>query len=137
MAIVRFSPVNDLIQLQDRMNRILGNLLPSGGKNEDIYSGAWIPAVDIYETKNELVLKADIPEMDGKDVSIKVEDNVLTLGGERKMSNEVKEESYHRIERAYGSFSRSFTLPQTVDRDQIKAAYKDGVLKVTLPKKEE
>ena len=93
--------------------------------------------MDIYETDKEIVMKAELPEMQEKDIEIKVEDNILILSGERKMEREVKEENYHRIERAYGSFNRSFTLPRTVDRENIKAAYKDGVLKVLLPKKEE
>ncbi len=137
MPIMRFSPINDLLQLQDRMNRILGDLLPSSPRHEELFSEAWVPAVDIFENKNELVLKADLPEIEGKDVTIKVEDNVLTLSGERKMSSEVKQENYHRVERAYGSFARSFTLPHTVDREKIKAGFKDGVLTVILPKREE
>jgi HSP20 family protein len=137
MSIVRFTPMNDLLQLQDRMNRILGDLVPAAGRREELFSGAWVPAVDIYETKDELVLKADLPDIDRKDVSIRVEDNVLTVSGERKMDKEVKEENYHRVERAYGSFQRSFSLPNTVDRDGIKASFKDGVLRVSLPKRAE
>jgi HSP20 family protein len=98
---------------------------------------SWAPAVDIYETDKEISMKAELPGMQEKDIDIKVEDNVLSISGERRMEKEIKEENYHRIERAYGSFNRSFTLPRTVDRDAIKAAYKDGVLTVTLPKKEE
>jgi HSP20 family protein len=130
--------LRELATMQERMNKLFEDTLKPSARGEDGLSVAnWAPAVDIYETDKEIVLKAELPEMQEKDISIKVEDNVLSVSGERKMEKEVKEENYHRIERSYGSFSRSFTLPQTVDRDTIKASYKDGVLKVTLPKKEE
>ena len=137
MPIVRFSPMHDLINLQERMNRILGDLVPGATRGEEFLTGTWVPKVDIYETEGSIVVKADIPEIDRKDVKIKVEENVLTLSGERRMDKEVKEESYHRIERSYGSFSRSFTLPGTVDQEKITATFKDGVLKIDLPKKVE
>ena len=97
----------------------------------------WSPAVDIEESDKEITLKADLPEVDEKDLSIKVEDDVLTLEAERKFENETKKENYHRIERAYGSFHRRFTLPEGIEVDKIKAAYDKGVLKVTLPKSPE
>jgi HSP20 family protein len=97
----------------------------------------WTPAVDIYETENDLVLKADLPEVAEKDIDIRVENNMLTIRGERKFEESVKEDNYLRVERAYGSFSRSFSLPNTVDTESIKANYKNGVLTVELPKRAE
>jgi HSP20 family protein len=104
---------------------------------EDWVGGAWAPAVDIYEQNGNIVLKAELPGIDPKDVDVKVENNILTLRGERKLDNEVKRENYHRVERAYGTFTRSFTLPNVVDTEKIKAEYKDGLLRMTLPKKDE
>ena len=138
MAIVRWTPLRELSTMQERMNKLFEEAMNPPGRSEEGFAVAsWAPAVDIYETDKEIIMKAELPGMQEKDIQIKVEDNILVVAGERQMEKEVKEENYHRIERSYGSFSRSFTLPQTVDRDQIKAAYKDGVLKVTLPKKEE
>jgi HSP20 family protein len=99
--------------------------------------GSWAPAVDIYEQDGNIVLKAELPGVDAKEVDIRLENNVLTLRGERKLDGEVKRENYHRVERSYGSFTRSFTLPTVVDQEKIKAEYRDGVLRVTLPKREE
>jgi len=96
----------------------------------------WSPAVDIYETDHELVLKADVPEIDPKDVGIQLENGTLTLKGERKFENEKSGKGFHRVERSYGTFVRAFSLPETVDPEQVKAEYKNGVLTVTLPKKE-
>jgi HSP20 family protein len=107
------------------------------GSEEDWVGGSWAPAVDIYEQNGNIVLKAELPGVDPKDVDVRVENNILTLRGERKLENEVKRESYHRVERAYGSFTRSFTLPNVVDTEKIKAEYKDGLLRMTLPKKDE
>ena len=138
MAVIRWTPFRELSTFQDRMNKLFEDVVKTPYRPEEGFSpSAWAPAVDIYETDKEIVLKAELPEMQEKDIDIKVEDNVLSITGERRMEKEVKEENYHRIERAYGSFNRSFTLPRTVDREGIKAAYKDGVLKVSLPKKEE
>ena len=143
MAIVRWEPFRDLVSLQDRMNRLFDESYRSrtgagAGQEEDwALGGSWAPAVDIYEHDGNIVLKAEIPGVDPKDVDIRVENNTLTLCGERKLDTEVKRDSYHRVERAYGSFSRSFTLPNVVDTDKIKAEYKDGVLRMTLPKRDE
>ena len=98
---------------------------------------AWAPAVDIYETEHELVLKADLPDIDPKDLDIRVENNILTIRGERKFEKNVNEENYLRVERSYGSFTRSFTLANTVNAEAIKAAYENGVLTLTIPKREE
>ncbi len=140
MAIVRWEPFRDLVSLQDRMNRIFDDAFRGarpGTEEEWALGGSWAPAVDIYEQGHDIVLKAELPGVDPKDVDVRVENNVLTLRGERKFDNEVKRESYHRVERAYGAFSRSFTLPNVVDTEKIKAEFKDGVLRVSLPKKEE
>jgi len=138
MTVIRWTPIRELATMQERMNRLFEDVMkPPYRSDEGFAAPAWAPAVDIYETDREVVLKAEIPEMREKDIEIKVEDNILTVSGERQMTNDVKEENYHRIERSYGSFRRSFTLPHTVDREKITAAYKDGVLKVLLPKKEE
>jgi HSP20 family protein len=141
MAITRFDPFRDLMTLQDRMNRMFTDSYAgrgNGGTDEDwALGGSWAPAVDIYEHDGNIVLKAELPGIDAKSVDVRVENNVLTLRGERKFDNEVKRESYHRVERAYGTFMRSFTLPNVVDTENIKAEYKDGVLRMTLPKKAE
>ena len=140
MAIVRYEPFRNLVTVQDRMNRIFEEAFrgaPRGTEEEWALGGAWAPAVDIYEHEGNLVLKAELPGIDSKDVDVQVENNVLTLRGERKFETEVKREQYHRVERAYGTFSRSFTLPNVVDTGKIKAEFKDGVLRVTLPQREE
>ena len=140
MAIVRWEPFRNLVSVQDRMNRIFDEAfrgIPSGGEEEWALGGAWAPAVDIYEHEGNLVLQAELPGVDPKHVDVQVENNVLTLRGERKFDSEVKREQYHRVERAYGTFSRSFTLPSVVDTGKIKAQFKDGVLRVTLPQREE
>jgi HSP20 family protein len=124
--------------MQERMNKLFEDVMRSPNRSDEGFAvAAWAPAVDIYETDKEIVMKAELPEMQEKDIEIKVEDTILIVAGERKMEKEVKEENYHRIERSYGSFHRSFTLPHSVDRENIKASYKDGVLKVVLPKREE
>ena len=142
MAIVRWEPFRDLLTLQGRMNRLFDESFRGasrGSATEDDWAlgGSWAPVVDIYEQEGHIVLKAELPGIDSKDVDIRLENNVLTLSGERKLDNEVKRENYHRVERAYGSFTRSFTLPTVVDQEKINAEYKDGVLRVTLPKREE
>ena len=138
MAVVRWEPFRDLVTLQDRMNRMFDESYRArGGEDEWALGGSWAPAVDIYEHEGNIVLTAELPGVDPKAVDIRVENNVLTLRGERKWSDEVKRESYHRVERSYGSFTRSFTLPNVVDTEKIKAEYKDGMLRLVLPKKEE
>ena len=140
MAIVRWEPFRDLVSLQDRMNRLFDDSFRGVGRaaEEDwALGGSWAPAVDIFEHEGNIVLKAELPGVDAKDVDIRVENNVLTLRGERKFDSEVKRDSYHRVERSYGAFSRSFTLPTVVDTGNIKAEFKEGVLRVTLPKREE
>ena len=140
MAIVRWEPFRDLVAVQDRLNRIFDDAFrgnPRGSEQDWALGGQWAPPVDIFEHEGNLVLKAELPGIEPKDVDVRVENNVLTLRGERKVETEVKHEKYHRVERAYGTFSRSFTLPSVVDTEKIKAEYKDGVLQVTLPQREE
>jgi HSP20 family protein len=108
-----------------------------GGSEEDWAQGAWSPAVDIYEKDGNIVLKAELPGIEAKDVDVTVENNILTLRGERQFDQEVQRENYQRVERSYGAFTRSFTLPTVVETEKIKAEFKDGVLRMTLPKKEE
>ena len=137
MNIVRFDPIRDMAALQDRVNRIFADAYRRD--NDDLMTrGAWVPPVDIYETGNhELVLRAELPDVPREDIALRVENNTLTISGERKMDTEIKEEQYHRIERTYGTFSRAFTLPPTVDTGAIAAEYKNGVLTVRLPLREE
>ena len=138
MAIVRWDPLRDLVSLQERMNRMFEDSYRGAGSSDDwALGGAWAPAVDIYEQDGNIVMKAELPGVDPKDVDVRLENNTLTLSGQRRLDSEVKQENYHRVERAYGTFTRSFTLPSVVDQGHIKAEYKDGVLKVTLPKREE
>ena len=132
--------IRDLMTLQDQVNRMFdecGFPRLRTDKEDTLFSGSWAPAVDIYENDEAIVLKADLPEIDPKNLDIRIEDNVLYLKGERKFEKEVKQENFHRVERAYGSFARSFALPHTVQSENIVAEYKNGVLKVTLSKREE
>ena len=138
MAIVRWNPLDDIVSFQRRMNKLFEDtFLVKRHPDEEFGAGIWSPAVDIYETESDIVLKAELPEVDQKDIEIKIDENVLTLKGERRFEKETKEENYHRMERFYGSFSRSFTLPSGIEQEKIKAQYKDGVLKITMPKKAE
>jgi HSP20 family protein len=134
-TIARFDPFRDLSVLHDRVNRLFGDAY--GAREEGVLSN-WVPSVDIFENeKKELVLKAELPDVRKEDVSVTVENNTLTLSGERKFDSEVKREHYHRIERSYGNFSRSFSLPATVDTGKIGAEFKHGVLTIRLPFREE
>jgi HSP20 family protein len=137
VAIIKWDPYRDVMTLRDRMNRLFEDMSSGKGQDRDLVPGAWAPSVDIYETENEVVLAAEIPGVDEKDVEIKVEDNNLTIRGERKFEKETKEENYHRIERSYGSFARSFVLPNSMDAEKVAAEYQDGLLTLTLPKREE
>ncbi|KRT74424.1 MAG: Heat shock protein Hsp20 [Deltaproteobacteria bacterium CSP1-8] len=139
MAIVRWlDPFRDLSAIQERMNQIFEDALArSRGREEGLRTGMWTPAVDIYENNDSVVVKAELPGVERDQISVEVKDGILTLRGERKFEKEVKEESYHRIERSYGNFQRSFSLPVSVEQDQVTARFKDGVLEVILPKKEQ
>jgi HSP20 family protein len=138
MAIVRWSgPFREFAQLQDRINRVFNDAY--GPSDEGLMTtGTWMPPVDIYEDgDHEVVVKSELPDMTREDIDVTVDNGTLTIRGEKKFSNEVKEDSYHRIERHYGTFSRSFSLPQTVDTGKVVAEYKNGVLTVRLPLREE
>src|SRR5437762_9527070 len=137
MAVVRWDPFRDLNLLQDRMNRLFDDAGRGWRPDEAAATTTWSPAVDIYETEGEIIVKAELPGVDRKDITLHLEKNVLTLKGERKFEKETKEENYHRIERAYGGFSRSFSIPATVDEEKIRADYRDGILKIALPNKEQ
>ena len=136
MAITRFDPFREFSTLQDRMNRLFGDVYLRD--EQLVTAGAWVPPVDIFETEaHDLVLKAELPDMQREDIELTVERNTLTLKGTRKRPAEVKEEQIRRIERRYGSFSRSFSLPPTVDASKVTADYKNGVLTVKLPFRED
>jgi len=119
------------------MNRLFEDAGRGWRKDEPAATTTWSPSVDIYETDTEIVVKAELPGIERKDISLNLEKNVLTLRGERRFEKETKEENYHRIERNYGGFSRSFSIPATVDEEKIRAEYRDGVLRIALPKKEQ
>jgi HSP20 family protein len=133
--VTRWEPVRGLTTFQDQINRVFHDAFDRTG--EDASLTAWAPAVDIYETEHELVVKADLPDIDPKDLDIRVENNILTIRGERKFEKQVNEDKYLRVERSYGSFARSFTLANTVNTIAIKAEYQNGVLTLTIPKREE
>jgi len=138
MSIIKWDPFRDLLSLQERMNKLFEeSLLQTGKERQDISIAGWSPAVDVMESDDEIVLKAELPGIELKDVEVLIKDNILTLRGERKFEKEEKKENYHRIERSYGAFQRSFTLPATVEQDKVKAKMKDGILEVRLPKAKE
>ena len=127
MSLTQFDPLASIRLFEDAFTRMV---------NEPRANRPWSPAVDIYETENELVLKADVPEVEPKDIDVRVENQTLTISGERKFEQDQTGKGYHRIERSYGSFVRSFAVPNTFDTEHIAADFKNGVLSVTLPKKE-
>jgi HSP20 family protein len=137
MAIVRYNPLRDLQTLQEQMNRLMETPWRRGFEGEDLKEGLWNPAVDIYEDAESLVVKAEVPDIDQKDIEVKIENNTLTIKGERKHETDVQKENYHRIERYFGAFSRSFQLPPTVNQEKVAAVCDKGVLTITLGKKEE
>jgi HSP20 family protein len=136
MSLVRWSPFRDLSILQNQMNRLFDSSL-HGWPEETEGTVAWTPAADIYETDNDLVLEADIPGIDPKHIDIRVENNVLTIRGQRNFEPKVVRENFHRVERSYGPFARVFTLSTAVDADKIRATYGNGVLSISLPKAEQ
>jgi len=135
MAIIRWDPFRDLLTLREKMNRLFEDVVTARGQEKEFIPSTWNPAVDIYESENQLVLTAEIPGVDEKDVEIKIEDDTLSIKGERRFETETKEENYHRLERSYGSFYRTFTLPNYIDQDKIHAEHENGVLKITMPKR--
>ena len=137
MSIVRYDPFRDLRTLQEEVNRLFSTNLTRAFGDEGIGRGAWAPSVDIYENKDQIVLEAELPGMKQEEFDLSIENNVITLRGERKFEKTDETDNYHRVERSYGSFTRSFTLPQTVSAEGATAEYSNGVLRVTLPKREE
>ena len=136
MTLTKWTPGRDYLVLQDRINRLFSDAY--GGDEGLMNKGSWIPPVDIFQGgKDELVLKAELPDMKREDIKITIDNDTLTISGEKKVTDEVKEEQFHRIERHYGSFSRSFSLPPTIDATKVSADYKNGVLTLRLPLREE
>lgn len=137
MALVRWDPFRELEEVSDRLNRMFARpaTRTTNGK-ETMIVADWVPSVDISETEAEYQIKAEIPDVKKEDVKVTVEDGVLTIQGDRKHEKEEKGKKYHRIERSYGSFVRTFSLPDVIDEDKVKAEFKDGVLNLSLPKSE-
>jgi HSP20 family protein len=140
MAIVRWEPFRELLTTQDRFNQLFNQAFSQAFGSEgqeNVGSRVWAPTVDIYETEHNLVIKAELPGIDPKDVGVRVENQTLYISGERRFEKDVNEGNYQRVERSYGNFSRSFTLPTTVNPENVTAVYKDGLLTLTLAKREE
>jgi HSP20 family protein len=139
MALIRWEPVRELSTIQNEMNRLFNTFFeaPTPGNASATALRRWIPAMDLVETDDDFVLRADLPGLSENDVKIELEDNVLTISGERKAEHEERKEGYYRVERASGSFVRSLTLPEGVDPDSVKANFERGVLEVRIPKPEE
>jgi HSP20 family protein len=138
MQLVKLNPVRDMFSLRNRMNHIFDDLFYPINRDEgELSMGRWNPVVDVYDNDDSVVIKAELPGIEKEDIEIDVKDRVLTLKGERSSENEVKDDNYYRRERCFGKFERAFTLPADVDPDKIKADYKDGVLKIDIPKPEE
>ena len=137
MALARWDPTRDLLSVREQVNRLFNELSGRLGGQEGTWSaGAWAPPVDIYETADALVLKAELPGVSAHDINIELKENTLILRGERKPEAEVREDHYHRTERTYGTFQRSFVLPTIIDQEKVRASYRDGVLELRLPKQE-
>jgi HSP20 family protein len=134
MAITRWDPFREVVSMQNRLNSIFGGL---SADDSPLTTASFVPAVDIYEDDKAVVLKLEVPGIEEKDLDVSVENQTLTVKGERKFEKEEKEENFHRIERRYGSFFRAFTLPTTVDTEHVQASYNAGVLKLELKKKPE
>lgn len=128
----KWDPFKDTFALRERVNRLFEQMAPKSGRHGDTGTGVWVPSVDIYETDEAFVVKAELPEVLDSDINITVEDNILRISGERRPKREGR--NYYQIERYYGSFSRSFVLPAIVERDDIKASLRDGILSVIIPK---
>jgi HSP20 family protein len=137
MAIVRWEPLRELASIQNEMNRLFGTVFDAPPASNGSTLRRWMPAMDLVETEEHFVLRADLPGLAEEDVTIEVEDNVLTVSGERKAEHEATKEGYHRVERAFGSFSRSLTLPEGVDAEAVSANFDRGVLEIRIPKPEQ
>ena len=136
-VITRWDPFREFSTLQDRMNRLFRESHGPEGREEALATTSFAPAVDVYEDEHSVTLKIEVPGVDEKDIDVRIENNVLTVHGERKFEKDEKEENFRRVERQYGSFTRTFTLPTTVDAEKVSANYDKGILKVALPKKAE
>ena len=136
MSIIKYDPFRELRGLQDEMNRLFMSNFSRGGEN-DLMRGAWSPQVDIFENKDQIVLEAELPGMKPEDVEISIENNLLTLRGERRFEKKEESDNFHRVERSYGTFTRSFTLPPTVSSDRAEAEFENGILRLTLAKRED
>ena len=138
MQLVKLNPVRDMFSVRNRMNHIFDDFFyPTNRDEVESSMGRWNPVVDVYDNDDSIVIKAELPGIDKEGIEIDVKDRVLTLKGERSSESEVKDDNYYRRERSFGKFERAFTLPADVDPDKIKADYKDGVLKIDIPKPEE
>ncbi|HUM04578.1 MAG TPA: Hsp20/alpha crystallin family protein [Terriglobales bacterium] len=135
--LTRWEPFREFVTLQDRMNRLFRESYGPEGREEALSTTTFAPPVDVYEDEHNVTLKIEVPGIEEKDIDVRIENNTLTVHGERKFEKEEKEENYRRVERQYGSFTRTFTLPQTVDQESVQADYDKGVLKVKLAKKAE
>src|ERR1039458_2006445 len=133
----RYDPFREFVTLQDRMNRLFRDPRGPEGQDESLTTTAFAPPVDVYEDEHNVTLKIEVPGIDEKDIDVCIENNTLTVHGERKIEKEEKEENFRRVERQYGSFTRSFTLPTTVDAEKVSANYDKGILKISLAKKAE
>jgi HSP20 family protein len=136
MAIVKYNPFRELRTMQDQMNRML-DMAWNREFGEELKEGVWQPPVDIYEDEQSVVIKAEVPDVEQKDIEVRIENNTLTLKGERKHSSEIKKENYYRVERYFGQFQRSFSLPQSIDQDKVQATCEKGILTIILPKRDE
>ena len=136
-VITRWDPFREFSTLQDRMHRLFRESYGPEGREESLTSTRFAPPVDVYEDEHNVTLKIEVPGIDEKDIDVRIENNVLTVHGERKFEKEEKEENFRRVERQYGSFTRTFTLPNTVDSENVSANYDKGILKIALPKKAE
>src|SRR5579863_3058321 len=136
-VLTRWEPFREFSTLQDRMNRLFLENYSGEGRDESLSTSSFAPAVDVYEDEHNVTHKIEVPGIDEKDIDVRLENNTMTVHGERKIDKEEKEENYRRVERQYGSFTRTFTLPPTVDSEKVSATYHKGVLKITLPKKAE
>jgi HSP20 family protein len=135
--LTRWDPFREFVTIQDRMNRLFRDSYGTGGREEALTSTTFAPPVDVYEDEHNVTLKIEVPGIEEKDIDVRIENNTLTVHGERKYEKEEKEENYRRVERQYGSFTRTFSLPNTVDQESVQADYDKGVLKIKLAKKAE
>jgi HSP20 family protein len=136
-VLTRFEPFREFATLQNRINRVFREAYTPEGHDETLTTSSFAPAVDVYEDEHSVTLKIEVPGIEEKDIDVRIENNTLTVHGERKIEKEEKEENYRRVERQYGSFTRTFNLPTTVDSEKVSANYDKGVLKIALPKKAE